>query len=145
MDERKFFPRLDQNPIIFFRSKFDVEDSVFGWAAKIGSSFADKVAYSHLIDRIKNQELGIKEVIVATNPTMEGEATSMYLKKRIREQGNGASSIEISRLGMGIPTGADLEYADETTLREALSGRRVIWCSSWYLKIWTVLGLLLKE
>ncbi|MBI2103372.1 recombination protein RecR [Candidatus Woesebacteria bacterium] len=86
----------------------------------------DEIYIDQLIDRIRNQELGIREVIVATNPTMEGEATAMYIKKRIRELSNGKSAIKITRLGMGIPTGADLEYADETTLREALQGRRVL-------------------
>ncbi len=80
----------------------------------------------YLDDLIKRLDTSIEEVIIATNPTMEGEATAMYLKKRIREMGNGSSSIKITRLGMGIPTGADLEYADETTLREALAGRRTL-------------------
>ena len=80
----------------------------------------------YLEDLIKRLDTSIEEVIVATNPTMEGEATAMYLKKRIREMGNGSSNVKITRLGMGIPTGADLEYADETTLREALAGRRTL-------------------
>jgi recombination protein RecR len=54
---------------------------------------------------------------------MEGEATAMYLSKKLKIAD---IKLKISRLGMGIPTGADLEYADETTLRESLSGRRVI-------------------
>jgi recombination protein RecR len=63
----------------------------------------------------------IKEIIIATNPTMEGEATAMYLTKKIKGQN---SKVKITRLGMGIPTGADLEYADETTLTQAIEGRR---------------------
>ena len=63
----------------------------------------------------------VGEIIIATNPTMEGEATAMYITKHIKAKG---LEVVVSRLGMGIPTGADLEYADETTLREALSGRR---------------------
>ena len=63
----------------------------------------------------------ITEIIIATNPTMEGEATSMYLKKQLLIIN---SKLLITRLGMGIPTGADLEYADETTLTQALEGRR---------------------
>lgn len=87
----------------------------------------DEIYIDDLIKRLENGNgEHVKEVIIATNPTMEGEATAMYLKKRIRELGNGSSSISISRLGMGIPTGADLEYADETTLREALQGRRIL-------------------
>jgi recombination protein RecR len=82
----------------------------------------DELYMQDLINRLHSGK--IEEIIIATNPTMEGEATAMYLKKKIREIGNGTTGIKITRLGMGIPTGADLEYADETTLSEALSGRR---------------------
>ena len=61
----------------------------------------------------------VKEVIVATNPTVEGEATAMYLSKILKPLG-----ITISRLAYGIPVGGDLEYADEVTLHRALEGRR---------------------
>lgn len=57
------------------------------------------------------------EIILALNPTMEGEATSMYLRKKIR-------AAKVTRLGMGMPTGGDIQYADETTLARALEGRR---------------------
>ncbi len=63
----------------------------------------------------------ITEVIISTNPTMEGDATAMYLSGKVKSQN---SNVKISRLGMGIPQGADLEYADETTLRQAIEGRR---------------------
>jgi len=62
----------------------------------------------------------IKEVILATNPTMEGEATSMYLAKNIKSQ---ISNLKISRIGRGLPIGADIEYADSTTLERAMEGR----------------------
>lgn len=81
----------------------------------------DELYIEDLIGRIKNQESKIKEVIIATNPTMEGEATAMYLKKQLTINNQ---PLTITRLGMGIPTGADLEYADETTLSQALEGRR---------------------
>ncbi len=58
-----------------------------------------------------------KEIILALNPTMEGEATSMYLRKKLQ-------SAKVTRLGMGMPTGGDIQYADETTLTRALEGRR---------------------
>lgn len=78
--------------------------------------------YTHdLIERVK-KDRKIKEVIIATNPTMEGEATSMFLTKELKKLEKKA--LKITRLGMGIPTGADLEYADEVTLTQALSGRR---------------------
>lgn len=81
----------------------------------------DELYIQDLIERTKKGK--IKEVIIATNPTMEGEATAMYLKKQLEAK---KSKMAITRLGMGIPTGADLEYADEVTLTQALEGRRKI-------------------
>ncbi len=83
----------------------------------------DEIYVQQLLNRIKNNELRIMEVIIATNPTMEGEATSMYLTKQIKLIN---PDVQITRLGMGIPTGADLEYADENTLTQALEGRRTL-------------------
>jgi len=65
----------------------------------------------------------VKEIIIATNPTMEGDATAMYISKKLKGE---RQELKVSRLGMGVPTGADLEYADETTLRQAIEGRREI-------------------
>lgn len=81
----------------------------------------DELYIDQLISRIKNEESRIKEVIIATNPTMEGNATAMYISKQLLIIN---SELLITRLGMGIPTGADLEYADENTLSQALEGRR---------------------
>lgn len=64
----------------------------------------------------------IKEVIIATNPTMEGEATAMYIQKHLRTQN---PNIQITRIGRGLPTGSDLEYADEVTLKNAMEGRKI--------------------
>lgn len=61
-----------------------------------------------------------REVILATNPTMEGEATAMYLAKNLKSQN---PNLKITRIGRGLPTGADLEYADATTLERAMEGR----------------------
>lgn len=83
----------------------------------------DEIYIEQLLDRISDRKSGISELIIATNPTMEGEATAMYLKKKIQEQ-DSKLRIRVTRLGMGIPTGADLEYADEVTLTQALEGRR---------------------
>jgi recombination protein RecR len=74
-----------------------------------------------LLERIEKEDLD--EVIIATNPTMEGDATAMYLSKEIKKRKDG-KGFKITRLGMGIPTGADLEYADETTLAQAIMGRK---------------------
>ena len=81
----------------------------------------DEIYINDLFERLKNGKSQVKEVIIATNPTMEGEATSMYLNKKLKEEGG---KLVITRLGMGIPTGADLEYADEITLTQALEGRK---------------------
>lgn len=64
----------------------------------------------------------IAEIIMATNPTMEGEATAMFMVKMIQDKGY--SSIILTRIGRGLPVGGDLEYADEVTLSRALEGRR---------------------
>jgi len=86
-----------------------------------------EIFIKQLIDRIRENQLAgsakISEVILATNPTMEGEATAMYIKKQIAEMVNG-NSPKITRLGVGVPTGADLEYADDVTLKYAIEGRR---------------------
>lgn len=91
----------------------------------------DEIYIEDLLDRVKGRDgerritgSAVKEVIIATNPTMEGEATAMYLNKKL--QNSKTQKLKVTRLGMGIPTGADLEYADEVTLREAIEGRRVM-------------------
>lgn len=81
----------------------------------------DDIYIPQLLQRIKNSELGIKEIILSTNPTMEGEATAMYL---LRELKNVNKELKVTRIGRGLPIGADLEYADEITLTRALEGRR---------------------
>ena len=63
----------------------------------------------------------IQEVIMATNPTVEGEATAMYISRLLKPMG-----VSVSRLAYGVPVGADLEYADEVTLTRALEGRRLL-------------------
>lgn len=70
-----------------------------------------------LLDRLSDGS--VKEVIVATNPTMEGEATAMYLSRLLTPL-----SVTVTRLAYGIPVGGDLEYADEVTLNRAIEGRR---------------------
>jgi len=72
-----------------------------------------------LIERLGQED--IQEVILALNPSIEGEATSLYLSRLIKPLG-----IKVSRIAFGLPVGADLEYADEVTLAKALEGRREI-------------------
>ncbi len=77
----------------------------------------DKLKIAELLSRLSSGT--VNEIIIATNPTVEGEATAMYLTKLIKPLG-----IRVSRLAYGIPVGGDLEYADEVTLMRALEGRR---------------------
>ena len=70
-----------------------------------------------LVERIGQGE--IQEVIVATNPTVEGEATAVYLARLLKPLG-----VKVTRIGMGVPVGSDLEFADEVTISKAMEGRR---------------------
>jgi len=79
----------------------------------------EDIKIKELLDRIK--EGNVKEVIIATNPNIEGEATAMYISKLIKPLG-----VKTTRIAHGIPVGGDLEYADEVTLAKALEGRREI-------------------
>ncbi len=84
----------------------------------------DEIYIDKLLQRVKREGENIKEIILATNPTMEGEATAMYITKQIRGQLTiDNQQLTISRIGRGLPIGADLEYADEITLQRALEGR----------------------
>jgi recombination protein RecR len=79
----------------------------------------EDIKVAELIRRLEDEE--IKEIILATNPTIEGEATAMYLSRLIKPIG-----VKTSRIAHGLPVGGDLEYADEVTLSKALEGRREI-------------------
>lgn len=72
-----------------------------------------------LLARLEDSE--VKEIIIATNPTIEGETTAMYISKLLKN-----TDVKVSRLAYGVPVGGDLEYADEVTLFRALEGRREI-------------------
>ena len=79
----------------------------------------EDITIKELISRMGDGK--IQEVIMATNPTVEGEATAMYISRLLKPMG-----VSVSRLAYGVPVGADLEYADEVTLTRALEGRRMI-------------------
>ena len=79
----------------------------------------EDIKIKELLDRIRDNE--IKEIIIATNPRVEGEATSIYLSKLIKPLG-----VKVTRIAHGIPVGGDLEYTDEVTLTKAMEGRREI-------------------
>ena len=79
----------------------------------------EDIKIKELLNRIANND--IKEIIIATNPRVEGEATAIYLSKIIKPLG-----IKVTRIAHGIPVGGDLEYTDEITLTKALEGRREV-------------------
>lgn len=74
-----------------------------------------------LISRIKQDD--VEEIIIATNASVEGESTALFLQRQIKDEG---IDVKITRLARGIPVGVDLEYADQITLSHALEGRRVL-------------------
>jgi recombination protein RecR len=77
----------------------------------------DDLKIKSLLARVANG--GVEEVILATNPTVEGEATALYLARLLKPLG-----VRVTRIAMGIPVGSDLEYADEVTMTRAMEGRR---------------------
>lgn len=79
----------------------------------------DNLTIKQLLARLSNSE--VSEVIMATNPTVEGDATALYISKLLKPMG-----VKVTRLAYGIPVGGDLEYADEYTLAKALEGRNEI-------------------
>ena len=79
----------------------------------------DALRIKELLERLRDG--GVREVIVATNPTMQGEATALYLSKVIKPMG-----VSVTRIARGLPMGGDLEYTDAVTLGKALEGRREI-------------------
>ena len=88
-----------------------------GAISPMGGIGPDQLTIKELLARLD----GVSEVIMATNPTVEGEATAMYISRLLKPLG-----IRTTRLAYGVPVGADLEYADEVTLTRAMEGRREI-------------------
>lgn len=82
----------------------------------------EELKIAELAERIRLSETEVKEIIIATNPNLEGEATATYMARQLQGQEN----IKITRLARGLPMGGDLEFADEVTLSRALSGRSEI-------------------
>ncbi len=97
-----------------FRGKYHV---LHGSISPMNNKTAGDIKIKELLERLKDD--AIKEVILATNPTVEGEATAMYISRLIKPLG-----ISVTRIAHGIPVGGDLEYTDEITLIKALEGRR---------------------
>jgi recombination protein RecR len=97
-----------------FRGRYHV---IMGAIAPLDGVGPENLKIEGLIERLKAG--GIKEVIIATNPTVKGETTALYLSKLIKPLG-----ISVSRIAYGLPVGGDIEYADENTVQRALEGRR---------------------
>jgi recombination protein RecR len=77
----------------------------------------DQLRISNLVKRVESGE--VDELIVATNPTVEGEATATYLSRLFK-----SASVKVTRIATGVPVGSDIEYADEVTMQKAMEGRR---------------------
>lgn len=97
-----------------FRGRYHVLGGAISPIEGIGP---EQLNVKSLVERVETE--GIKEVIVATNPTVEGDATALYLARLLKPAG-----ISVTRLASGLPVGGDLDYADELTLGRALVGRR---------------------
>ena len=99
-----------------FRGVYHV---LHGVISPVNGITPDKIRFRELIERAGQE--GVKEIIIATNPTPDGEVTAMYISKYLKPLG-----LTVTRLAYGIPVGSDLEYADEVTLGRAIEGRRDI-------------------
>tara|TARA_B000000532_G_scaffold92830_1_gene74370 strand:+ start:234 stop:836 length:603 start_codon:yes stop_codon:yes gene_type:complete len=97
-----------------FKGKYFV---LMGRLSPIDGITPEDLGIPMLIDRIRESE--VKEIIIATSPTVEGDATSFYIRDQIKD-----ASIIVSRIAYGVPMGGELEYVDNTTLSRAIQGRR---------------------
>lgn len=97
-----------------FRGRYHV---LMGTLSPLQGIGPDALRIKPLLARVATGE--VEEVIIATNPTVEGEATALYLAKLLKPLG-----VRVTRIGMGVPMGSDLEFADEVTMTRALEGRR---------------------
>lgn len=92
---------------------------VLGGAISPLNNIGAEDLYIDSLQKRLRREIPVSEIIIATNPNLEGEATAMYIQKLLQNMGT-----KITRIGHGLPVGGDLEYADSTTLKRALEGRR---------------------
>jgi recombination protein RecR len=124
-------PRRDQQTLCVVESPADVlalEQAasyrgvyfvLMGHLSPIDGIGPGEIGIDHLLQRVRDQQM--KEVILATNPTVEGEATAFYITEQVRAQG-----VVVSRIAHGVPLGGELEFVDSGTLAHALSGRRTV-------------------
>ncbi|HVO12818.1 MAG TPA: recombination mediator RecR [Vicinamibacteria bacterium] len=97
-----------------FRGRYHVLHGALSPLSGIGP---DELRIQGLLERVRHG--GVEEVILATSPTVEGEATAVYLARLLKPLG-----VRVTRIAMGVPVGSDLEWADEVTMSKALEGRR---------------------
>jgi recombination protein RecR len=107
-------PALERTGL--FRGRYHVLHGAISPVEGIGP---EDLRIAELVARVPAE--GIREVILATNPTLEGEATAMYVRRQLE-----GMAVRVTRLARGLPMGGDLEYADVTTLTQALEGRREV-------------------
>jgi recombination protein RecR len=122
-------PQRDQSTICVVEKPMDVfaierSNSFKGFYHVLGgllspldNSYPEDINISSLIKRVKTEE--IKEIIIATNPTTEGEATALYIEENLKNTG-----VKITRIARGIPFGTDIDFADDLTLSRALEDRQ---------------------
>jgi recombination protein RecR len=101
-----------------FRGRYHV---LGGALSPIDGVDPEDLKLAELYDRVRNG--GVREVVIATNPTTTGEATALHIADELRGR---APEVKVTRLASGLPVGSDLEYADELTLGRALAGRRAV-------------------
>lgn len=122
-------PKRDRSKILVVETSLDVLaleaadfDGLYhvlgGVISPLNNIGPEDLFIGELVRRLRGNS-GVGELILATNPNLEGEATAMYIQKLVKELG-----VKCTRIGHGLPIGADLEYADATTLKRALEGRR---------------------
>ncbi len=99
-----------------FRGRYHV---LHGSLSPLQGIGPDELKLTGLLERVRSG--AVEEIILATSPTVEGEATAVYLAKVLKPLG-----VRVTRIAMGIPVGSDLEYADEVTMTRAMEGRREV-------------------
>jgi recombination protein RecR len=110
--------RAQDIPVLEKTQEFNGRYHVLGGAiSPIGGIGPDQLRIRELVDRVEHE--GVKEVIVATNPNVEGDTTALYLARLLKPLG-----VMVTRIASGLPVGGDLDYADEITLGRALAGRK---------------------
>ena len=103
------------------RSYNGVYHVLHGTLSPIGGVGPEQLRIANLLTRLTNSERPVEEIILATSPTTEGEATAAYLAVEIRRV---APGLHVTRIATGVPAGSDIEYADEITMTRAMEGRR---------------------